>query len=209
MRHHIITTALLIAVTLMSACKKDDDDAPPQSGNGTGGVQVWTTQLLVIQGTDTAVLAPPQWQVASESMFVPSGVPDFWYALHEVVMTNTSNPTEQWRFGFIGNFLTSTGTGPTAAQTATMISLGTLNGGRWEWNAATMSYDIIEGARVQYIDAAGVAHTTGPTATMEVQQVQETGFSSGVQRQARLRSSGFLSGLGSRVCLYTGPVHSE
>ncbi|MFZ1694797.1 MAG: hypothetical protein WAT74_16485 [Flavobacteriales bacterium] len=209
MRQHSIATVVLVAVALMSACKKEDDDAATSGNNAAGGVELWTARLLVIQGTDTAVLAPPQWQATTESEFTPSGVPDYWLAKHDIVMTNTSNPTEQWRFGFIGNFLTTTGTGPTATQTASMISLGTIIGGRWNWNAVSMSYEITEGARVSYTNPSGTEYNSSPTSSMQVQQVQLTGQSSGVRRQAQFRSSGNLSGLGSRTCIYRGPVHIE
>ena len=205
---------LAMALLLIGGCKKEDDDGSSGNGNGNGGggVALWPAHLLVVNGIDTTEIGPPQWQVSSASTFEPYGVPDYWYALHEVVLTNTSQPNEQWRFGFIGLYLTATGTGPTMQQTSTMVDVGLITGGYWRWDETSMSYQIDEGRRMQYVDAAGVVWSTGSSGSVEVFEAQETGASSGVMRQARFTMQGTLSNaaigssIGPRTCIYSGPA---
>ncbi len=200
-----VATLLIVAV-LSFGCNKEEDDSPNDDYPGHGyGLVPWCPQLLIVEGADTTELIAGPWQLSTESVFTPSGVPDHWYAMHEVVMWNAAMPAEQWRLGFIGLLQTTTGTGPTNEQCANMVVEGTFTGGRWDWDAVNMVYNIQEGVRIRYIDPASTTYTSDTSATGEVLEVVTTEFEP--TRHARLVVEGMLSSaMGQRECIYAGPV---
>ena len=199
-----ITSAVLFVVLLLSCQKDDDTPAQIYPGHGAGLLQ-WPPWLRIVEGVDTTELTTGPWQLTTECVIEPSGVPDYWYAMHEVVMTHVAAPTEQWRLDFIGLFHTTTGTGPTDEQCASIVDLGTFSAGRWDWDSLNSVYNIEEGIRIRYIDSAGATYTTDTSATGEVTEIAVG--PTWAPRLAWFVLDGVMSGaMGQRTCLYHGPV---
>ncbi|MBX2979980.1 MAG: hypothetical protein KF905_11850 [Flavobacteriales bacterium] len=137
----------ILSIVLISACKKEE---PPTAPLPTGpAVTIWTPSFSYTRSGQTYNQTVPSWSFSSASTVQEANGVEYHHALQEAVITNTADPIEQWRIGFVGTFITPGGVLPSSTALGSMAYVNTYFFGRFLWNDTDSSYTVNEGVRVE------------------------------------------------------------
>ncbi len=121
----------LLLIILCSACKKEEPPTPPPA---EPGVAIWTPTFSYTRSGQNFQQTVPGWTFSSESTLQEYNGVEYHHGLQEAVITNSADPLEQWRIGFVGTFVTPGGALPTQTAMGGMAYVNTYFFGRFLWN---------------------------------------------------------------------------
>ncbi|MBK6627525.1 MAG: hypothetical protein IPJ87_11080 [Flavobacteriales bacterium] len=148
--------ALVLVLVIMAGCKKEDDaTTPAANGGGYGSSYALSLELDGI----------PVLKTTSTDIFVPGAMANTNMGLtvctsyQESVVSDSVDVNDRWNVGLVKTFY-GLGSLPSVDSVNTMVALGARSYGVFLWNQSTLTYEVVDGVRVEWTDALGVKWST-------------------------------------------------